>query len=84
MVFAELLLESPLDEQQMRFVRHMLRDCGNMLTLCNTVLAVGRTRVAGLSPLNLEDVALHDLFREVAEGLERRAEASGIGLRILA
>jgi signal transduction histidine kinase len=80
--FAELLLESPLDDQQARFVDHILRESAYMLSLSNSVLAAARRNNSQDQPyLHLENLDLQNLFQEIVDTAGARATASGISLR---
>ncbi|MDT8445773.1 MAG: ATP-binding protein [bacterium] len=79
LVFAQLLAEKGLTEQQKTLVNPIQSAGKNLLTLINDLLDFRKIEVGHLN-LNLEGFALSPLLDEVLEGFMPQAESKGLKL----
>lgn len=78
--FTELLeeeLEGPLNEKQLRFIRHIHKDSQHLLALINDVLDLSKIE-SGRLELQRERFVLNDALEETVSSLRPRAEMKRI------
>jgi PAS domain S-box-containing protein len=82
--FTELLeeeLEGPLNEKQMRFIRHIHKDSQHLLALINDVLDLSKIE-SGRLELQRQVFPLLEALEETVSSLRPRAEAKSIEIAI--
>jgi signal transduction histidine kinase len=80
--FADLLreeLKGPLNEDQKRYIRHILGDSEHLLALINDILDLSKIEAGGFQ-LRQEDFDAHGAVEEVVTSLQARFAAKGIHL----
>jgi len=76
---SELLLSSQLNQKQSHFTNQISRSCRALLSVVNDILDISRIE-AGRVTLDVMDLALHPLLRDVVELLSESAKKNSITL----
>ena len=75
----EVLLDTPLDEEQREYLTLVARSAGSLLTIINDILDVSKIE-AGKLRLEVSDLNLRDLILDIVKGLKVTADSKSIDL----